>query len=134
MRRLEGLLGGVDDTPDEDALLAPYQKWNAALSMAVVQRFLPELEPGRLVRVLAHAKLPGRFWRVEEGVYADIAHNVEKMRALAGEVDARFGNRGKILILGISGKRAPAEVFRDLARVIVTGSSYKGQDQRCAMN
>ncbi|MDI9547991.1 MAG: hypothetical protein QM346_10370 [Chloroflexota bacterium] len=134
VRRLEGLLGGVDELPpDEDALLgAPYQKWNAALSMAVVQRFLPELEPGRLVRVLAHAKLPGRFWRVEEGVYADIAHNVEKMRALAGEVDARFGNRGKILILGISGKRAPAEVFRDLARVakaiIVTGSSYKGQD------
>ncbi len=52
VRRLEGLLGGVDELPpDEDALLgAPYQKWNAALSMAVVQRFLPELEPGRLVR------------------------------------------------------------------------------------
>ncbi len=134
VQRLEQQLSGVDALPPaEDALLgARYQKWNAALSMAIVQHFQPQLDQGRLLHELAHAKLPGRFWRVEEGVYADIAHNVEKMRALAGEVEARFGDRGKILIIGVSGKRAPAEIFSSLARVakaiIVTGSSYKGQD------
>lgn len=134
VQRIEEMLGGDDALPpDEDALVgAPYQKWNAALSMAVIQHFLPQMDEAHLLKALTHAKLPGRFWRVEEGVYADVAHNVEKMRALAGEVETRFRNRGKILIVGVSGKRAPAEIFRDLARVakaiIVTGSSYKGQD------
>ena len=39
---------------------------------------------------------------------------------------------GKILIMGIAGRRVPSQVFASLAKVaraiIVTGASYKGQD------
>jgi folylpolyglutamate synthase/dihydropteroate synthase len=81
---------------------------------------------------LRRVQLLGRFWRVEEGVYADIAHNVEKMRVLVAEVEAKFPDKGKILVVGISGHRAADEVFASLSAiakaVIVTAASYKGQD------
>jgi folylpolyglutamate synthase/dihydropteroate synthase len=74
----------------------------------------------------------GRFWRVDEGIYADIAHNYEKINALAGEIREQFGDAGKILVLGMSGKRFPAKIFGALAAmaktIIVTGASYKGLD------
>src|SRR5690606_9738270 len=123
---------GLSSIPDESLLNARYQKWNAALSLAVVRHFYPDVDPAVILRRFVDARLPGRFWRVEEGVYADIAHNVEKMRALAGEVEEKFVGKGKILVLGISGQRAPVEVFAALAQVaktiILTGASYKGQD------
>ncbi|HXF64552.1 MAG TPA: cyanophycin synthetase [Caldilineaceae bacterium] len=117
----------------DDALLdAGYQKWNAALSLAVIRSFYPALDEGEVLARMAAARLPGRFWRVEEGVYADIAHNTEKMRALVSEVESKFAGKGKILIIGMSGHRAPKEVFALLAHIaraiIVTGASYKGQD------
>jgi folylpolyglutamate synthase/dihydropteroate synthase len=69
---------------------------------------------------------------VAENVYADIAHNVEKISALADELQDHFGARGKILVVGMSGKRTPGKVFAALAKVakliIVTGASFKGQD------
>ena len=69
---------------------------------------------------------------MDEYTYADIAHNVEKISAFANEVQTQFGQRGKILVLGISGKRVPAQVFASLAgsarAIVFTGASYKGQD------
>ena len=59
----------------------------------------------------------GRFWRVEEGIYADIAHNVEKMRVLVAEVQAKFADKGKIFVVGISGHRVAGEVFASLVGV-----------------
>ena len=71
----------------------------------------------------------GKF---EEGVYADIAHNAEKIEALTGEIRKEFGDAGKILVVGISGQRVPGKVFAALASVahtiIVTSASYKGQE------
>ena len=116
----------------ESLLHAPYQKWNASLARAVVQHFAPRADQERLLHAFAAARLLGRFWRVEDGVYADIAHNSEKINALAGEIPEQFGDAGKILVLGMSGKRVPARIFGALARIaktiIVTGASYKGLD------
>ena len=46
--------------------------------------------------------------------------------------NARFPDVGKILVIGLSGKRVPAEVLGALAKqakaILVTGASYKGQD------
>ncbi len=118
--------------PDESLIHATYQKWNAALSLAVLKLFHPGMDEQAVLERFVAARLPGRFWRIEEDVYADIAHNVEKMRALAGEVESRFAGRGKLLIIGMSGHRVPAQVFDALApiakTIIVTGASYKGQD------
>ncbi len=116
----------------ESLLHAPYQKWNASLAAAIVRHFAPQIDPAQMLHAFAGARLLGRFWKVEEGVYADIAHNYEKIHALTGEIRDQFGDANKILILGMSGKRLPARIFGALAQmaktIIVTGASYKGLD------
>lgn len=124
--------------PEESLINAAYQKWNAALSLSVLRLFQPGLDERAVLDRFIAARLPGRFWRVEEHVYADMAHNIEKMRALVGEVESKFADRGKIMVVGISGKRVPSQVFAALARIaktiIVTGASYKGQDPASVRN
>ena len=116
----------------ESLLHAAYQKWNAALALAVIRQLCPEIDEKRVLAAFCQARLLGRFWHVSDNIYADIAHNLEKITALAAELPDYFGERNKILILGMSGKRAPSQVFAALAKVakaiIVTGASYKGQD------
>jgi dihydrofolate synthase/folylpolyglutamate synthase len=111
---------------------ADYQKWNAALALAVIQGLHPQMDEDCVIRAFANATLLGRFWRVEEGIYADIAHNAEKIEALTGEIRREFGDAGKILVVGMSGQRVPGKVFAALASVahtiIVTSASYKGQE------
>ncbi len=118
---------------EAEALLnATYQKWNATLAHAVIHHLQPEIDEGQLLAAFTTARLLGRFWHVEGNIYADIAHNVEKINARAGEIADRFEGKEKILILGMSGKRVPGQVFSALAKVaktmIVTGASYKGQE------
>jgi dihydrofolate synthase/folylpolyglutamate synthase len=121
----------LDPSP-ESLLHADYQKWNAALALAVVRALAPAVDEGRLLAAFANARLLGRFWKVEEGVYADIAHNAEKIEALTGEIKRQFGDAGKIVVVGISGHRVSAKVFRSLAEIaqtiIVTSASFKGQE------
>jgi folylpolyglutamate synthase/dihydropteroate synthase len=130
---LEADLAARTLPPAAQSLLhADYQKWNAALALAVIRQLQPQLDPSCVVGALANATLLGRFWKVDEGVYADIAHNAEKIEALSGEIRKQFGEAGKILVVGMSGQRVPAQVFRTLANVahtiIVTSASYKGQE------
>ncbi|HRW04156.1 MAG TPA: hypothetical protein P5121_03625 [Caldilineaceae bacterium] len=118
---------------EAEALLnASYQKWNATLARKVIEHLCPAIDEKTLLTAFTNARLLGRFWHVEGSIYADIAHNVEKVNALAGEIADRFDGKEKILILGMSGKRVPGQVFAALAKVaktiIVTGASYKGQE------
>lgn len=121
----------LDPSP-ESLIHADYQKWNAALAMRVIQHLRPDIDETRLLTAFANAKLLGRFWKMEEGVYADIAHNAEKIAALSGEIKKQFGDAGKILVVGISGHRVSTKVFSALAgiarTIIVTSASFKGQD------
>jgi len=121
----------LDPTPDS-LLHADYQKRNAALALAVIRWLVPTIDEDALLRAFASARLLGRFWRVEDDIYADIAHNAEKIEALSGEIRRQFGDRGKILVVGISGQRISSKVFRSLAdiahTIIVTSASFKGQD------
>jgi dihydrofolate synthase/folylpolyglutamate synthase len=125
------LVHTLDPSP-ESLLHADYQKWNAALALAIVRALAPEVDEGRLLAAFANARLLGRFWKVEEGVYADIAHNAEKIEALTGEIKRQFGDAGKIVVVGISGHRVSTKVFRSLAEIaqtiIVTSASFKGQE------
>ncbi|MBW7881841.1 MAG: hypothetical protein H3C34_04250 [Caldilineaceae bacterium] len=119
--------------PSPDSLIhADYQKWNAALALEVIRHLCPEIDASCVLNAFANATLLGRFWKVEEGIYADIAHNAEKIGALAGEIKRQFGNAGKILVVGISGQRVSTKVFQTLAdiaqTIIVTSASFKGQD------
>lgn len=116
----------------ESLLSAGYQKWNASLALSVIRHLCPQLEESRILQKFADARLVGRLWQVETQVYADIAHNAEKITALTSEVETRFAGLGKIFVVGLSGSRVPRQVFAALAKVakaiIVTGASYKGQD------
>ena len=119
--------------PSPESLLhADYQKRNAALALAVVRQLAPAVDEHALLRAFANARLLGRFWKVDEEVYADIAHNAEKIDALSGEIRKQFGDAGKIIVVGISGQRVSTKVFRALAEIahtiIVTSASFKGQD------
>jgi folylpolyglutamate synthase/dihydropteroate synthase len=130
---LTDLLAAQAPGEEASALIhADYQKWNAALALAVIRALHPALDEHCIVDAFARATLLGRFWKVEEGVYADIAHNAEKIEALTGEIRKEFGDAGKILVVGMSGQRVPGKVFAALASVahtiIVTSASYKGQE------
>ena len=134
---MDALTAALDEhfsgpVPRDSLIDAGYQKWNASLSLAVLRWFHPDLDMATVLNRYVAARLPGRFMEVEEGIYADIAHNVEKMRALVGEVEAKFADHNKIFVVGMSGRRVPSQVFAQLASIaktiIVTGASYKGQD------
>lgn len=131
---LEDQVQRIFDPPlaAESLLSASYQKWNASLALAVIRYLCPQLEERQILQKFADARLVGRLWQVETHVYADIAHNAEKITALTGEIETRFVGLGKILVVGLSGPRVPRQVFAALAKVakaiVVTGASYKGQD------
>lgn len=115
-------------------LNASYQRWNGALAFAAIRHLSPKADEALVASQMAQARLLGRFWQVDEGIFADIAHNVEKLTVLTGEIEERFGDVDKILVLGASLNRAPQELFQSLARVaksiIITGATFKGQDPK----
>lgn len=117
----------------DGALLdASYQRWNGALAYHAVRHLQPTVNKKQQLRQMANARLLGRFWQVDERIFADVAHNVEKLTVLADEIEQKFGNVGKILILGASLNRVPRKLFETLAQVaksiIITGATFKGQD------
>jgi dihydrofolate synthase/folylpolyglutamate synthase len=118
--------------PDESLLSAHYQRWNAALALAAIERLRPDADRHAVLDAFRHAELLGRFWQVDAHTFADIAHNTEKIAALATELDQRFTDQARILILGMAGRRVPYDVFPTLAKtakaIIVTGASFKGQN------
>lgn len=129
--RLEGQLAHWE-RGRRTLLRAGYQLWNAALSLAIIHQLCPHSDENQVLAALARAELPGRLWQVAEGVYADIAHNAEKIGALVDELERQFPEAGKIFVVGLTGQRTPVKVFGALARaakaIIVTSASFKGQD------
>jgi dihydrofolate synthase/folylpolyglutamate synthase len=123
---------GNSPLPEQALLTAAHQQWNGALALATTNHLCPMVDDAVILERLSRAHLLGRFWRVDEGIYADIAHNVEKIRVLVAEVQTKFPDREKIFVVGISGQRVASEVFAALAGVakaiIVTAAAYRGQD------
>lgn len=130
MQTLCATLGGA--IPAESLLRAQYQQRNAALSLALLTHLLPEIDTAQAVQRFLQVRIPGRLTEVEPGIYADVAHNPDKVAALADEVRARFTGWGKIFVVGVSGQRQASAVLApllDLAdAIIITRSSYHGQD------
>lgn len=121
--------------PVEGALInASIQRWNAALALQTIRELHPGISEAPVLDRIARTRLMGRFWQVEDGIYADIAHNVEKLEALSDEVEEQFAGSERILILGASLNRAPKALFAKLARVaksiILTGATFKSQNPK----
>lgn len=131
--RLNDLLTALPDgsLPADALLNADHQRWNAALSLAVLRQLVPELDEQQVLAQFRAARLVGRSWQVADGIYADVAHNPEKIAALVHEISRRFGDAGKIFVVGVAGKRSPASLLAPLVPVakaiVVTSTPTPGQ-------
>ncbi len=123
-----------EELPDTSLLSSTHQQWNAALALALIQHFYPEIDSQQVVQTFASLRFPGRFWRVSEWLYADIAHNPDKIDALARELEQKFPQVGKLFVVGVSGQRsvrANLSPLLPLAKMmIVTGAAFKSRDAR----
>ncbi len=133
VERLKKLVARSGEPKRRGALLSSsHQLINAALAAKVVDYLVGGASLERLARRFLAAKYVGRFWKIEKDVYADVAHNPSKTKALADELKARFPGAKKVLVVGISGPRDPVAVMAPLVAqakaVVVTSAGFKGQD------
>ncbi len=133
VKELEVSLGGKRGREESDLVLgSSHQLQNAALASKVIKALVPGASIKTLAKMFLTTQFVGRFWKVEEGVYADVAHNPSKTEALSEEIERRFPKQKKVFVIGISGARNPIDVVGPLVKqaraVVVTAAGYKGQD------
>ncbi len=114
------------------ALLAnPVQHRNAALALAATKFLTPHVVFGAAVDAMAQVTLVGRWHQAAPGVYADIAHNPDKVAALAAEVRRRLPGEDVAFVVGLSGERDAVTVLGPLlplaAAVVVVTPPYRGR-------
>jgi dihydrofolate synthase/folylpolyglutamate synthase len=131
--RMKSAVRRMGGARDPDSLLgSEVQLWNAALAAEVVASLAGKAEVETVARKFLGAKFVGRFWKVEKDVYADVAHNPNKTRALAEDLEAKFPGTKKVFVVGISGVRDPVAVIGPLVgqtkAIVVTAAGFKGQD------
>jgi dihydrofolate synthase/folylpolyglutamate synthase len=90
------------------------QNWH--LAFAVVRYFFPSLEP-RVFLKNQNQTLPGRF-EVRESLIVDVAHNPNKIEALAQRLAACVPKRNIWALVGLTRKRDPLRVFSPLLPLI----------------
>ncbi|HXW36284.1 MAG TPA: hypothetical protein VEJ36_00020 [Nitrososphaerales archaeon] len=134
-RDVQGLkkaVGGGQRAAGVALLDSEYQMLNASLAMKTILSLVPSASIEALAKSFTKAKFLGRFWMIEKGVYADVAHNPSKTRALSEDLKRRFPGEKLILVVGISGSRDPVAVLGPLvpraSAVVVTAAGFKGQD------
>lgn len=132
VERLRKLVAGRKKREESGLLGSEHQLENAALAAKVVDFLVGGANLERLSRSFIAASYVGRFWKIEKGVYADVAHNQSKTRALAEELKSRFPGAKKVFVVGISGPRDPvavmAPIISQAKAIVVTSSGFKGQD------
>jgi dihydrofolate synthase/folylpolyglutamate synthase len=76
--------------------------------------------------------MPARFQEVAPGIFADVAHNPAKTRALATTMGEALADRHIVLVLGITERKDHRSILRPLASavdaVVFTKSRYRGVD------
>jgi dihydrofolate synthase / folylpolyglutamate synthase len=109
-----------------------HQMQNAAVAAMTVKMLVKRAKVETMLPKFIETRFVGRFWKVEKGVFADVAHNPSKTQALAEEAESRFPRRKKVFVIGISGKRNPVDIVEPLVpqarSIVVTAAGYKGQD------
>ena len=116
--------------PEGSLLHAKHQRENAALALATVTRLKPQIDRTKMIERLATMSYGGRFHKMADDLYIDVAHNPGKIEALANEVQARLPETPLVFVLGLSGTRVGGDVFKSLlplaSEVVVTSPDYKG--------
>ena len=110
-----------------------HQRYNAALAVAVALD-VARVPASDCAAALASARMPGRFDERAPRVYADIAHNAAKMRALAETAAEELAGRRAVLVVGIARRKEHAPMLRPLLpladNVVFTRARYRGTDPR----
>jgi len=114
----------------------PGHGWlNLALALATLALAEPALPGDRLLEsLLAVPPLPGRFWSPRPHLLADVAHNADKVAALASQLELAHPGRPLVLVMGVSRERPLLPLLEPLAaratRLWLTSASYAGRDPR----
>ena len=110
--------------------LSGYQVHNRALALNLIRFFYPDCDRKAVLRSMTDS-LPARFRRVGTDVIADLAHNPDKVAALADRLRREFPDQRFDFLVGLTRNRDPVKVFRPLfplaEHFTVTGASYAGQ-------
>ena len=112
--------------------LPAFASRNLALSLKVVKHFFPETDTLRALDAMR--TLPkGRFWAFQgSNIIVDVAHNVDKIAALADQLTLQFPGQKFKFMLGLTRKRDPLEVFAPILplaqSILLTSASYPGQN------
>ncbi len=130
---LEGLLKSPQQGASHDLTEGSrHQLQNAAVAVKVITTLVGQANVRTIASRILRTSYVGRFWKLEEGVYADVAHNPSKTEALASELESRFPRRKKVFVIGVSGERDPVKVIGPLVpqakAIIVTSAGFKGQN------
>ena len=132
VERVEVVVRGRRGGGGQSLLGSDYQLRNAALAFDVVSWAVAKADLGDVVDGFLKAKFVGRFWPVESGVFADVAHNPSKTQALSEDLKSKFPRTKLIFVVGITGNRDPVAVLGPLMAqakaVVVTTAGFKGQD------
>ncbi len=111
--------------------LASFEASNLALAAKVIRHFYPREELADLLAAMP-GRLPGRLDEIVPGVVFDVAHNKEKVEALAEALKLAWPEHGFRFILALTRDRDAVSIFRPLCalarRVVVTSSFHMGQD------
>jgi dihydrofolate synthase/folylpolyglutamate synthase len=102
-------------------LLGRFQQRNAATAIAALERLDADLRPSVAVveRAWADLRLPGRMEYVpgDPGIVFDIAHNPDKMKALAGGLRERFHDRRFLFVVAVAEGKELAGVLSPLVKL-----------------
>lgn len=124
---------GAPTRPYRLRLLGKHQQFNAELSAAVLKHL--GVDDRTIRRSLASIAIPCRIEIIRKNptVILDGAHNVTKMQSVADAI-RDLTHRRVYLIIALTKKRNPKEVFKNITRladhVIVT--YFQSSEQRCA--
>ena len=132
-KELESALSSARRARDSGMVLgSQHQLQNAALAAKVITMIVKGAKVTQIAGKILNTRFVGRFWKVEDGVYADVAHNPSKTEALSQEIESRFPKQRKIFVVGVSGSRNAVEVIGPLVSqakaIVVTSAGYKGQE------
>jgi dihydrofolate synthase/folylpolyglutamate synthase len=126
IRRRGFFLSGSETVPEHG--------WrNLALARAALAVAEPGLRDDDLFPILLGVPpLPGRFWSPRPHLLADVAHNADKVAALASHLELTHPGRPLVLVMGVSRERPLVPLLEPLApravRLWLTSASYAGRD------
>ncbi len=110
-----------------------HQRFNAALALAVALD-VARVPAADCASALASARMPGRFDEVAPRVFADIAHNPAKVRAMAETAQEELAGRRAVLVVGMARRKEHEAMLRPLVpladSIVFTRARYRGADPR----